>query len=164
MRIVRSQVWLAAVAAGLVLGFASMSSASEKGKQLFVKYGCWQCHGFVGQGGITGPELAPEVMPLEAMINFVRNANRSMPAYKVEILPDADLKEIHAYLVSLPKPADPSRSRCSRTSGYAQCNNGPAPCRAVLFCVRRSNPAPAGRICSRRSRSSPACWRPAPLR
>ena len=107
MRVVRSQVWLAAVAAGLVLGFASMSSASEKGKQLFVKNGCWQCHGFVAQGGITGPALAPEVMPLEAMINFVRNANRSMPAYKVEILSDGDLKEIHAYLTSLPKPADP---------------------------------------------------------
>ena len=107
MRVVRRRVWLAAVAAGLVLGFASMSSASEKGKQLFVKNGCWQCHGFVGQGGITGPALAPEVMPLEAMKNFVRNANRSMPAYKEAILSDADLTEIHAYLSSLPKPADP---------------------------------------------------------
>ena len=107
MRVVRSQVWLAAVAAGLVIGFASMSSASEKGKQLFVKNGCWQCHGLVGQGGITGPALAPNVMPLEAMTNFVRNANRSMPPYKEAILPEADLKEIHAYLTSLPKPADP---------------------------------------------------------
>lgn len=107
MRVVRSQVWLAAVAAGLVLGFASVSSASEKGKQLFVKNGCWQCHGFVGQGGITGPALAPNVMPFEAMSNFVRNANRSMPPYKEAILPEADLKEIHAYLSSLPKPADP---------------------------------------------------------
>ena len=70
MRVVRSQVWLAALAAGLVLGLASMSSASEKGKQLFVKHGCWQCHGFVGQGGIAGPALVPEVMPLEAMISF----------------------------------------------------------------------------------------------
>jgi ubiquinol-cytochrome c reductase cytochrome c subunit len=107
MRVVRSQVWLAAVAAGLVVGFASMSSASEKGKQLFVKNGCWQCHGFVGQGGITGPALAPNVMPFEAMSSFVRNANRSMPPYKEAILPEADLKEIHAYLTSLPKPADP---------------------------------------------------------
>jgi len=107
MRVVRRRVWLAAVAAGLVLGFASMSSASEKGKQLFVKNGCWQCHGFVGQGGINGPALAPEVMPLEAMKNFVRNANRSMPPFREEILSDADLTEIHAYLTSLPKPADP---------------------------------------------------------
>ena len=107
MRFVRSQVWLAAVAAGLVISLGSVSSASEKGKQLYVKHGCWQCHGFVGQGGIAGPALAPNVMPLEAMNNFVRNSNRAMPPYKEAILSDADMTEIHAYLVALPKPADP---------------------------------------------------------
>ncbi len=107
MRSVGRQFWLAAVAAGLVLGLGSVSSASEKGKQLYVKHGCWQCHGFVGQGGIAGPALAPEVMPVEAMVSFVRNSNRAMPPYKEAILPDADMTEIHAYLVSLPKPADP---------------------------------------------------------
>ena len=33
MRFVRSQVWLAALAAGLVVALGSVSSASEKGKQ-----------------------------------------------------------------------------------------------------------------------------------
>jgi mono/diheme cytochrome c family protein len=42
------------------------------------------------------------------MVNFVRNSNRSMPAYKEEILSNADLAEIHAYLASIPKPAEPS--------------------------------------------------------
>ena len=109
MRVVRSQVWLAALAAGLVLGLGSMpSSASEKGKLLFVKHGCWQCHGFQGQGGgVAGPALVPNVMPFEAMVNFVRNSSRAMPPYREAILPDADMKEIHAYLVALPKPADP---------------------------------------------------------
>lgn len=107
MRQVRNQVWLAAVAVGLVVGMASAASASEKGKQLFVKNGCWQCHGFVGQGGIAGPALAPNVMPLEAMSNFIRNSNRSMPAYSEAILSNADLSEIHAYLASIPKPPDP---------------------------------------------------------
>ena len=109
MRVVRGQFWLAAVAAVLVLGLGSMSSsASERGKQLFVKNGCWQCHGFVGQGGgPAGPALTPQVMPLEAMKNFVRNSSRSMPPFREEILSDADLTEIHAYLTSLPKPADP---------------------------------------------------------
>jgi ubiquinol-cytochrome c reductase cytochrome c subunit len=105
--VVRSHIWMAAVAVGLVFGACSSSSASEKGKQLFVKNGCWQCHGFVGQGGITGPSLAPNVMPLEAMSNFIRNSNRSMPPYSEAILPAADLAEIHAYLTSIPKPADP---------------------------------------------------------
>ena len=107
MRFVRRRVWLAAIAAGLVFGLGSVSSASEKGKQLFVKHGCWQCHGFVGQGGLAGPALVPEVMPIEAMVNFVRNSSRAMPPYKEAILSDADMKEIHAYLVAIPKPADP---------------------------------------------------------
>ncbi len=107
MRIVLSRVWLAAMAAGLVLGLSSVSSASEKGKQLYVKHGCWQCHGFVGQGGIAGPALVPKVMPLEAMTGFVRNSNRAMPPYREAILSNADMADIHAYLVSIPPPADP---------------------------------------------------------
>jgi mono/diheme cytochrome c family protein len=96
-----------AIAVGLVVGQWASASASDKGKALFVKHGCWQCHGFVGQGGIAGPRLAPEPMPLEAMSSFVRNSNRSMPPYREAILSNADLSEIHAYLVSIPKPADP---------------------------------------------------------
>jgi len=107
MRVVRSRVWLAALAAGLVVGSLASAFASDKGKGLYVKHGCWQCHGFVGQGGIAGPALVPEVMPLEAMVNFVRNSNRSMPPYKEAILSNADIADIHAYLVSIPKPADP---------------------------------------------------------
>jgi ubiquinol-cytochrome c reductase cytochrome c subunit len=108
MRMVRSHLWLAALAAGLVLGAAfNGASASEKGKQLYVKHGCWQCHGFVGQGGIAGPKLAPEPMPLEAMRNFIRTTNRRMPPYREAILSDADFAEIHAYLTSIPKAPDP---------------------------------------------------------
>ena len=46
-------------------------------------------------------------MPLEAMSNFVRNSNRSMPPYREAILSNADLAEIHAYLTSVPKSPDP---------------------------------------------------------
>ena len=79
----------------------------ETGKKLWVSVGCWQCHGFVGQGGVAGPALVPKVMPLEAMSNFIRNSNRAMPPYREAVLPNADLAEIHAYLSSLPAPADP---------------------------------------------------------
>jgi mono/diheme cytochrome c family protein len=106
MRVVRSQVWLAAIAAGLVLGLGSISSASEKGKQLYVKHGCWQCHGFVGQGGLAGPKLAPDPMPAEAFKSFVRSTNRAMPPYREAVLPNADLDDIYAYVESIPKPAD----------------------------------------------------------
>src|SRR5262245_54391842 len=108
MRSVCSRIRLAAVAAGLVLGLGSMSFASEKGKQLFIKHGCWQCHGTLGQGGgVAGPALIPNVMPLEAMSNFIRNSKRAMPPYREAVLSNADLAEIHAYLTSIPKSPDP---------------------------------------------------------
>ena len=107
MRFVRSQVWLAAIAAGLVFGLGSVSSASDKGKQLYVKHGCWQCHGFQGQGGVTGPKLAPEPLPLETFTAFVRTSNRTMPPYMEAILSNEDLADIHAYLETLPKAPDP---------------------------------------------------------
>ena len=96
-----------AVVAGLVFAHAAHAAGSaEKGKAAFVQHGCWQCHGFVGQGGITGPKLAPDPLPLEALSAFVRNARGSMPPYQKAILSDADLADIHAWLQSLPKAPD----------------------------------------------------------
>jgi ubiquinol-cytochrome c reductase cytochrome c subunit len=86
---------------------ALAAGSAEKGKAAFVKHGCWQCHGFVGQGSVAGPKLAPNPMPLEALSIFVRNTNGGMPPYQKAILPDADLADIHAYLQSMPKAPDP---------------------------------------------------------
>jgi len=85
---------------------AHAAGSAEKGKTAFVQHGCWQCHGYLGQGGVTGPKLAPNPMPYEAFSVFVRNSRGPMPPYQKPILSDADLADIHAYLVSLPKPAD----------------------------------------------------------
>jgi mono/diheme cytochrome c family protein len=117
MRLVRRSLVhalvLAALAAGLatLAGFGSSAALAAgdaaKGKQNFMKYGCWQCHGTVGQGSpVSGPKLAPDPIPLEAMSSFIRNSRRTMPPYRVEVLPEADLADIHAYLSSVPKPAD----------------------------------------------------------
>jgi ubiquinol-cytochrome c reductase cytochrome c subunit len=112
MRSVRCSVvhalGLAALAAGLVVGSnAAMAGDAAKGKQAYMKYGCWQCHGTLGQGSpVTGPKLAPDPMPLEAMTSFVRNSRLRMPPYREAVLPNADLEDIHAYLSSVPKPID----------------------------------------------------------
>src|SRR5437764_1631956 len=94
-----------AVLAVLFTAFASNPAAAagnaEKGKNAFVQHGCWQCHGFAGQGGVTGPKLAPNPMPLEAMNAFVRNSNRAMPPYQKAVLSDGDLADIHAYLQTI---------------------------------------------------------------
>jgi mono/diheme cytochrome c family protein len=69
-------------------------------------YPCWQCHGTQAQGGVTGPKLAPDPMPIEPFTAFVRTTNRGMPPYLEAILSNEDLEDIHAYLQTIPKPAD----------------------------------------------------------
>ena len=96
-----------AVTAVLVVSqVAAFAASAEKGKAAFVKHGCWQCHGFAGQGGITGPKLAPAPIPLPAMTAFLRNTNGPMPPYQEAVLSNDDLADIHAYLQSIPKAPD----------------------------------------------------------
>ena len=95
------------VATGIVVASASaFSQSAEKGQASFVKNGCWQCHGFVGQGGAAGPKLAPDPKPLEFMAVFVRHSNGPMPPYTEQILSKDDLADIHAYLKALPRGPD----------------------------------------------------------
>ena len=108
MGIVSRNIGLAAFAAGLVLSSgAALAADAVKGKADFMKYGCWQCHGTQGQGSpVSGPKLAPGPLPLEAMSAFIRNSRRAMPPYKEDVLPAADLADIHAYLSTIPPAAD----------------------------------------------------------
>jgi ubiquinol-cytochrome c reductase cytochrome c subunit len=100
--------FLAGFGAALLLAASAASAAdAAKGKQVYMTTGCYACHGTVGQGGVAGPKLAPEPLPLDAFTGFVRTSNRRMPPYSAAILPDAALADIHAYLASLPPPPDP---------------------------------------------------------
>jgi|SRR6188472_3317049 ubiquinol-cytochrome c reductase cytochrome c subunit len=96
---------LAALAAGVFSGNALAADAT-KGKATFVKAGCYQCHGYVGQGG-AGAKLAPKPLPQEAFVNFVRTSNRQMPPYSEQILSNEDLADIYAYLETIPAGPDP---------------------------------------------------------
>ena len=82
------------------------AQSAEKGKGAYVKHGCWQCHGFAAQGGVAGPKLAPDPMPLVALTAFVRYTRGAMPPYQEGILSSEDLADIHAWLQSLPKAQD----------------------------------------------------------
>jgi ubiquinol-cytochrome c reductase cytochrome c subunit len=97
---------LAALAAGLLLGGEVFAASAEKGKAAYIQHGCWACHGFQAQGGVTGPKLAPDPMAIEAFTAFVRTTDRTMPPYMEAILSNEDLADIHAYLETIPKPAD----------------------------------------------------------
>ncbi len=102
----RVVIGLAVLAAGLVLGQANALAASaEKGKSEFLQHGCWQCHGYQGQGGV-GPKLAPNPIPFDTLSNYVRTTSRQMPPFSKQILSDEDLADIYAYLQSVPKSPD----------------------------------------------------------
>ena len=96
------------IAAGLVLGNgAAFAASAENGKKAFVANGCWQCHGFEGQGSVAtsnGMVIAHTQLPFDAFESFVRSTNRAMPPYREAILSKADLADIYAYLQSVPKP------------------------------------------------------------
>lgn len=112
--------WLTGVVFGVVLlagvGLAAQAPATAKpaqaasgnvetGKKLFTSYGCYQCHGYEGQGSsATGARLAPNPFPIQAFIAYVRRPAGQMPFYSSKVVPDADLVHIHAYLSSRPAP------------------------------------------------------------
>ena len=74
-----------------------------RGEHLFMAVGCYQCHGTVGQGGV-GPRLAPNPPPAEAIALYIRNPTNVMPPYVEKVLGDQDVRDIHAYLASIPPP------------------------------------------------------------
>lgn len=86
-------------------------SSAEAGRALFNSIGCWACHGFSGQGGISGGMAGPQIVPLElpfdAFAHFLRHPASRMPPYGPAVLSDQQVEELYAYIKSLP----PSRHR-----------------------------------------------------
>ena len=76
----------------------------ETGKKLWVSVGCWQCHGYEGQGGAAGPRLSARNLPFAGFSAYVRRPTNQMPPYTEKVVPNADLAHIFAYLQSRPAP------------------------------------------------------------
>jgi ubiquinol-cytochrome c reductase cytochrome c subunit len=77
---------------------------AQNGKKLFASSGCYECHGYVGQGGQAGPRIAPKPIPMAAFSKYVRHPTNQMPPFTVKALPENDLADIYAYLQSIPLP------------------------------------------------------------
>ena len=74
----------------------------ENGKKLFLKNNCYSCHGYDGHGG-AGVKLAPKPIAVNAFIAIVRHPPGSnMPTFSAKVIPDADLRDMWAYLNSIP--------------------------------------------------------------
>ena len=100
---------ISAAFAGFILAAHGVAAAAsvDDGKRAFVQHGCWQCHGFEGQGSAAtskGKVIADTALPLDAFTAFVRTTSGDMPPFRPQVISDADLADIYAYLESRPKP------------------------------------------------------------
>ena len=107
----------AALLFALTSGALAQSSKSTRpsaanGKAVFMRVGCYTCHGTVGQGG-AGARLSPNTIPLAAMQVWVRGGTpgwsiaRGMPAFPAGVISDSELADVQAYLAGLPPPPKP---------------------------------------------------------
>src|SRR5579872_3429833 len=96
------------VVALIVFGARGFSRAEQtagdaaNGKRVFERDGCYECHGYAGEGGRDGARIAQTTMPAPAFARYVRRPSGSMPAFTEKVLSDQELADIYAYLKSMP--------------------------------------------------------------
>jgi mono/diheme cytochrome c family protein len=100
--------WLSAISAAAAFSAFSLSAQvppagnADNGKRLFERVGCYECHGYAGQGGRDGARIAATSMPNQSFIRYARRPSGAMPAYSQKVLPDQDLLDIYTYLKAMP--------------------------------------------------------------
>ena len=100
-------VALLLLAVGLLAQRNTPSGDAAKGKELYVKYSCYACHGFDGHGG-AGARLVPMKMMLPVFTAYVRSP-AMMPAYREKMMSDAQLADVWAYIKTIPE-SPPAKS------------------------------------------------------
>jgi mono/diheme cytochrome c family protein len=83
----------------------TLSGNAENGKRIFMKYGCYECHGLQGQGSpVAGPRIGPDPVPFEVFAPYIRKPAGEMPPYTDKVVSDKELADIYAFLQLLPHP------------------------------------------------------------
>ena len=89
---------------------APVAQDAAHGQELYTTNGCYQCHGYEGQGASsTGPRIAPNPIAFNRFMDQVYDPRDLMPRYPREYLSQQDLADIYAYLQSIPAPPDPAQ-------------------------------------------------------
>ena len=80
---------------------------AERGKQMYMQYYCYTCHGTVGQGGErgAGPTIAPNPWPYVAFVQQTRKPRQVMIPYSEKTLPEQDLIDIYHYVLTIKAPS-----------------------------------------------------------
>jgi mono/diheme cytochrome c family protein len=79
----------------------------ENGKRNFERYACASCHGYSGNGAVA-MRVAGTPRTFESFMEYVRKPTRTMPPFATENqIPTQALRDIFAFLKSIPAPPDP---------------------------------------------------------
>ncbi len=87
----------------LPVALLAQEGNAANGKKLYLKDGCYECHGYSGQGG-AGARIAPKPVSTAALIKYVRHPSGAMPPYTAKVASDQDLADIRAFLATIPEP------------------------------------------------------------
>ena len=83
---------------------AAPTGNADRGKTLFRKAACYQCHSDQAQGGTQGPRLGPNPVPFGAFERYLRAPKGEMPPYTAKVMSDQDVADVYAFLRALPPP------------------------------------------------------------
>lgn len=83
---------------------AAPEGNAERGKTLYRKAACYQCHSEQAQGGTQGPRLGPNPVPFRTFERYVRAPRGEMPPYTAKVMSDQDVADVYAFLRALPPP------------------------------------------------------------
>jgi mono/diheme cytochrome c family protein len=92
-----------AIVSTVTLLAQSPSGDAANGKKLFLRDGCYECHGYAGGGGVAGARIAAIGLNAQGLIRYVRAPGGQMPAYTDKVISDQELTDVWAYLQTLPK-------------------------------------------------------------
>ncbi|MEO8049953.1 MAG: c-type cytochrome [Acidobacteriota bacterium] len=77
---------------------------AQAGKRLYMKNGCYQCHGTVGQGTIAGARIGPPPLSVQGLILYVRRPAGQMPAFTEKVMSARELSDVYGFLKTIPPP------------------------------------------------------------
>ena len=105
-------VALALVSTAAMAEGAAPAGDAKAGLANFNKFGCYTCHGIIGQGTLRdGPHIDAAAFGFPALLAQLRTPRYEMPAYTEVQISDSAVADIYAYLTTLPKTPDPKSIR-----------------------------------------------------
>src|SRR5262249_48662218 len=84
--------FLQSVASQHKLELPSTASA-QNGQRLYTSFGCYECHGYEGQGSVQtgGTRIGPPPIPYSGFVAYARQPTGQMPPYTSKAVSDAQL-------------------------------------------------------------------------